>query len=71
MDTELAQRLDAQERLLHVIVSALASECPEGSSGFDDLIEVLADLTEAVADMSQAVRSLHSDVFARFPPSGH
>jgi hypothetical protein len=70
MDTELAQRLDAQERLLHVIVSALASEGSEGS-GFDDLIEVLADLTEAVADMTQAVRSLHSDVFARFPPAGH
>ena len=45
-----------------VIVSALASEGPEGSSGFDDLIEVLADLTEAVADVTVGLRTLRSDV---------
>ena len=59
---ELAQRLNAQERLLHVIVSALASGDPEGGSGFDDLIEALADLTEATADVTSEVRALRSDV---------
>lgn len=69
---ELAQRLDAMERLMHVIVSGLASGDPEGGSGgVDDLIEALADLTEATADVTAEVRALRSDVseiFRRLGP---
>lgn len=64
--SEIARRLDAQDRLLHAIVAALAPPETEGS-GFEDLIAVLADLTEAVADVTQAVQALRSDVCARFP----
>lgn len=65
---EIARRLDAQDRLLQVIVGMLAPGPSETeASGFEDLIELLADLTEAVADVTQAVRSLRSDVCARFP----
>ncbi|MGU3420808.1 hypothetical protein [Methylobacterium sp. D54C] len=55
-ETEIARRLAAQERLLHELLAALAP--PEEGSGFDDLVETLADLTEAVADMAGAVRGL-------------
>ncbi|MGX7703869.1 hypothetical protein [Methylobacterium sp. Gmos1] len=68
---ELAQRLDAMERLMHVIVSGLASGDPEGGAAFDDLIEALADLTEATADVTAQVRALRSDVseiFRRLGP---
>lgn len=69
--SEIARRLDAQDRLLHAIVAALAPpEAETEGSGFEDLIAVLADLTEAVADVTQAVQALRSDVCARFPTAG-
>ena len=65
---EIGRRLDAQERLLRAIVGMLAPEPAETEgSGFEDLIEVLADLTEAVADVTQAVRALRSNACASFP----
>lgn len=69
--SEIARRLDAQDRLLHAIVAALAPpEAETEGSGFEDLIAVLADLTEAVADVTQAVQALRSDVSARSPTAG-
>ena len=66
--SEIARRLDAQERILLAIIAAVAPmEADTEGSGFEDLIEVLADLTEAVADVTQAVQALRSDVSARFP----
>ncbi len=68
---EIARRFDAQDRILHALVAALAPrETESDGSGFEDLIEVLADLTEAVADVTQAVRSLRSNACAGFPPAG-
>ena len=55
---EISQRLDAQERLLHAIVAALAPPEQEAST-FDDLVETLSDLTQAVADVTDVVRALH------------
>ena len=61
--TEIARRLDAQERVLHAILAALAPPETEGqSSGFDDLVETLADLTVSVSDAVHAVSALRSDV---------
>ncbi|SFL46014.1 hypothetical protein SAMN05192568_100577 [Methylobacterium pseudosasicola] len=58
---DLAARLDAQDRMLHAIVEALAPAPSETeTSGFEDLIETLAELMEAVADVTQAVRALRS-----------
>jgi len=68
---EIARRLDAQDRILHALLAALAPRETEAEgSGFEDLIEALADLTEAVADVTQAVQVLRSNACARFPPAG-
>lgn len=68
-DQELLLRLDGQERLLHLIVAALAPETEPGTTGgFDDLIEALADLTEAVSDVTVALAVLRSDGCAHFRP---
>lgn len=64
--TEIERRLDAQERLLHVILAAIAPPTEEGA-GFDDLITTLSDLTIAVADVTEAVRALRWQGSAPFP----
>lgn len=56
--TEISQRLDAQDRLLHAIVAALVPQEQEGST-FDDLVATLSDLTQAVADVTDVVRAIH------------
>lgn len=68
--TEISRRLEAQERLLHLIVGALAPEPtePEGT-GYDDLIETLADLTEAVADVATTLRAMPCSGCARAVPA--
>ncbi|MGU3422848.1 hypothetical protein [Methylobacterium sp. D54C] len=50
--TEIARWLAAQEKLLAALTP------PEEGSGFDDLVNTLADRTEVVADMAGAVRGL-------------
>lgn len=62
-ETEIARRLARQESLLHELLAALAPT--EEGSGFDDLIETLADLTEVVADLAGAVRGLPCNGCAR------
>lgn len=56
--TDITRRLEAQDRLLHAILAALAPPSEDGA-GFDDLITTLSDLTMAVADVTDAVRALH------------
>lgn len=68
MDMDIAHRLAAQGRPLHLIVATLAPpEEEQEGSGFDDLMETLAEPTVTVVDVTQAVRTLRSDVCARFP----
>lgn len=67
--TEIERRLAAQERLLHVILAAIAPPSEEGA-GFDDLISTLSDLTVAVADVTDAVRALRWHGCASSPMSG-
>ena len=64
-ETEILRRLDAQDRVLHAILAALAPPDQDGS-GFDDLVETLSDLTVAVSDVTDAVRALRS--VASVPP---
>ncbi|TXM74196.1 hypothetical protein FV218_10335 [Methylobacterium sp. WL69] len=62
-ETEILHRLDAQDRLLHAIVAALAPQDPEEeTSGFDDLLSALVELTVAVSDTAQSVALLRSHV---------
>lgn len=68
---EIIRRLDAQDRLLHAIVAALAPpESETEGGGFANLIEVLSDLTCAVSDTAVAVQALRSDVSGRSRPAG-
>ena len=67
-ESETARRLATLERLLHLVVAALAPEPEEtGASTFDYLVEVLSDLTVAVADLNHSVRRLPCSGCVRSP----
>ncbi len=69
---EIVRRLDAQERLLHLIVGALAPEPTDmEGTGYDDLVETLADLTEAVADVATTLRAMPCGGCARAVPGNN
>ncbi|MEH3116808.1 MAG: hypothetical protein PGN25_04175 [Methylorubrum populi] len=68
--SEIVRRLDAQERLLHLIVGALAPEPTDSEgTGYDDLVETLADLTEAVADVATTLRAMPCSGCVRVAPT--
>ena len=65
-DLDTARRLAALESLMRAVLAALAPPEEEGS-GFDDLVETLADLTVSVAEVTHHVRRLHCNGCARSP----